>query len=182
MITRTAAALLLGLFAGGVLFVVLAPTLRDLSAPAYVRYWQALNADHGKAMPVLLLTAVALLVVTCVLSFPRGTLSFGLSLAATVLIVGAIALTVTQMEPLNTLADSWNPDAVPADWSEVRDRWWTLHLIRTALAVTAFASLLIAQLADPIGHGSQSRLAIEASALRSPGPEAIRVEPSVQGG
>jgi len=45
--TRAAALLLLGVYAGGVLFVVLAPRLGELPGPAHVRYWQALNLDYG---------------------------------------------------------------------------------------------------------------------------------------
>ncbi|MEV0396663.1 DUF1772 domain-containing protein [Polymorphospora rubra] len=147
-VTRTAAALLLGLFAGGVIFTVLAPSLRELPGPAYVRYWQALNVDYGRAMPVLLLTCVALLVATSALSYRRGGATFALSLAATLLTIGVIVLTVTWLEPLNSTANSWNPDEPPDTWSALRDRWWSLHLVRTASALAAFVCLLLAQAVD----------------------------------
>ncbi|GAA0440947.1 hypothetical protein Acor_12070 [Acrocarpospora corrugata] len=143
--------LLLGLFAGGVFFTVLAPSLRLLPGPAYVRYWQALNIDYGRAMPVLLLTCLALLLATCVLSYRRGWLVFGLSVAALLLIAATIVLTVTQLEPLNLLANSWNADQLPADWTDARESWWTLHAVRTVMAVTAFAGLLVAQAVDQGG-------------------------------
>ncbi|MEV4246360.1 hypothetical protein AB0J63_23430 [Streptosporangium canum] len=46
------------------------------------------------------------------------------------------------------LADSWNADRPPADWTDIRRHWWTLHTIRTAMAVLAFLALLIANVAD----------------------------------
>ncbi len=49
------------------MFTALAPSLRSLPGPDYVRYWQGLNADYGRAMPVLLLTCLALMVATCVM-------------------------------------------------------------------------------------------------------------------
>ncbi|MGW0590264.1 anthrone oxygenase family protein [Streptosporangium sp. NPDC002607] len=147
-IVRTTATLLLGLFAGGVFFTVLAPSLRGLPGPAYVRYWQALNTDYGRAMPVLLLTCLALLLATCVLSYQRGWLVFGLSIAALLLVTGTIVLSVTQLEPLNQLANSWNADQPPTGWADARERWWNLHTARTVMAVLAFAGLLIAQAVD----------------------------------
>jgi hypothetical protein len=148
VIIRTAAALLLGLFAGGVVFTVLAPSLRSLPGPAYVRYWQALNIDYGRAMPVLLLTCVALLLTTCVMSYQRGWLVFGLSAVGLLLLAATVVLTITQLEPLNQLATSWNADQPPAGWADIRQRWWTLHTVRTAMAVLAFAAVLIAQAVD----------------------------------
>ncbi|MEV7229038.1 DUF1772 domain-containing protein [Polymorphospora sp. NPDC051019] len=161
-IARTAAALLLGLFAGGLIFAVLAPSLRELPGPAYVRYWQALNGDYGRAMPVLLLTCVALLVATSTLSYRRGGLTFVLSLAATGLTIGVIVLTVTWLEPLNDIADSWHPDEPPGTWSDLRDRWWSLHLVRTVLALAAFACLLLAQAVD------QPRAASDGAGVSAP--------------
>ncbi|GGO70056.1 DUF1772 domain-containing protein [Nonomuraea cavernae] len=150
-VARTGATLLLGLFAGGLVFTVLAPSLRSLPGSAYVRYWQALNTDYRRAMPVLLLTCLVLLLATCVASYPRGRLGFWLVVAATLLLVATIALTLTALDPLNQLADSWDADRPPAGWADVRLRWWTLHLVRTAMATLGFVALLIAQVVDRAG-------------------------------
>lgn len=147
-IARTAAVLLLGLYAGGVFFTVLAPSLNRLPGPAYLPYWQALNTDYGRAMPVLLLTTLALLGLTCLLSFPHGPLVFSLSVAALLLTIATIVLTVTRIEPLNQRANTWTAEHLPSDWGAVRDRWWTLHTVRTILAMGAFAALLLALTID----------------------------------
>ncbi|MFI6485830.1 anthrone oxygenase family protein [Nonomuraea sp. NPDC050663] len=148
--SRTVALLLVGLYAGGVLFAVLAPSVGGLPGAAYVRYWQALNVDYGRAMPPLLLTGIAATAVTSALSWPRGWLVLGLSSAALLLVILTVALTLAGLEPLNRVADSWNPDKLPADWHEIRQRWLNLHLVRAVLAVAAFACLITAQAVD---HG-----------------------------
>jgi disulfide bond formation protein DsbB len=145
---RTAATVLLGLYAGGVFFVVLAPSLRRLPGDAYVRYWQSLNTDYARAMPPMLLTCLALMVATCALSYRHGRLVFGLGTVAVLLTAATIVLTVTQMEPLNRLADTWDPTQLPADWAEVRQRWLTLHTARTVIAVLAFIAFLAANTLD----------------------------------
>lgn len=142
---RSLAQFLVGLYAGGVLFVVLAPSASRLPGPAYVRQWQALNTDYGRVMPPLLLTSVLALVSATVLSWSQGGLMFGLCAGALVLVVLTIAVTVVMMEPLNRIADSWNPDILPITWQQVRQRWAGLHRIRTILGVAAFACLTISQ-------------------------------------
>ncbi|GAB3862955.1 anthrone oxygenase family protein [Dactylosporangium cerinum] len=168
-IVRVASTLLLGLYAGGVFFAVIAPSLGRLPGPAYVRYWQALSTDYGRAMPPLLLACVVLLLATGVLSFGRGRLVFGLTVGVLLLVVATIVLTVTQLEPLNRLADAWDADRLPADWTAARDRWLTLHAVRTAVAVVAFVALLAAQAVDagrPAGIGASNG----AGAGRTVGP------------
>lgn len=154
MIRRVAASaslLLVGIYAGGVVFTVLAPGLGRLPGPAFVRYWQTLNDDYARVMPVLLLLSVATLIATAVLS-RRDRVACWPTITAAVLVVAGIVLTVTQLEPLNQLADSWDPDALPGDWAATRDQWNDWHLVRTVLAVGAFGCLLIGHVgrAEPV--------------------------------
>ncbi|RAY10681.1 DUF1772 domain-containing protein [Actinomadura craniellae] len=147
-LSRTVASLLLGLYAGGVFFVVIAPSLLDLPGPAYARYWQALNLDYGRAMPPLLLTALAALAATVFLSRHHGGLVLGLGVTALVLVVLTVVVTLAFMEPLNQTANSWNLDQLPADWRDVQRQWSNWHLVRTVAAVAAFGCLLAAHALD----------------------------------
>ena len=151
IVSRMVALLLVGVYTGGVCFVVIAPSVARMPGPAYVRYWQALNVDYGRGMPPLLLAAVAAMAVASFLSWRRGWLVPGASSAALILVILTIVLTLAGLEPLNRIADAWDPDQLPADWQESRQRWLHLHLVRTALALAAFACLIIAQGFD---HGA----------------------------
>jgi len=147
-VTRSIALLLIGLYAGGVVFVVLAPSAGRLPGPSYVRQWQALNTDYGRVMPPLLLTSVLALVVTTVLTWHHGRSVLLLGAGALLLVVFTIVITVVAMEPLNRIADSWDPDGLPTGWQQVRERWSSLHLVRTVSAVLAFACLTVSQAID----------------------------------
>lgn len=92
----------------------------------------------------LLLTSVLALGTATILSWHQGGLIFRLGAGALVLIV----LTVVMMEPLNRIADSWNPDILPITWQQVRQHWAGLHLVRTMLGVAAFACLTVSQIID----------------------------------
>lgn len=65
-------------------------------------------------MPLLLLSGLALLIASCALLFGERRRVFWLTLIATATIAAAMVLTITQLEPLNQLANSWRADQVPA--------------------------------------------------------------------
>lgn len=150
-VVRMAGTLLLGLFTGGMFCLLLMPSVRDLPATAYVPYWQALNVDYVRAMPPLLLSCLALLLLTCGLSYRRGRWVIGLSGTAALLVVATVVLTLTQLEPINHVADTWSADDPPAGWAELRERWWRLHTVRTVFVLVAFAAMLVAQAIDRAG-------------------------------
>ena len=73
------------------------------------------------------------------------TSAFWLLVAATVIyVLGIIVFTRQVNLPLNALTEAWNPKQLPADWSQVRDRWNEANMIRAWLACTAFALALAA--------------------------------------
>ncbi|WP_262380323.1 DUF1772 domain-containing protein [Nonomuraea sp. PA05] len=144
-VSRMVATALAGLYAGGVLFVVIAPSVARMPGAAYVTYWQALNADYGRAMPPFLLAGIGVTLVASALSWQRGWPAFGACTAALILLVATVALTVAGMEPLNRIANGWDPAQPPAGWHEIRQRWLGLHLLRAVLALAAFACLIAAQ-------------------------------------
>ncbi|MFI6180110.1 anthrone oxygenase family protein [Nonomuraea sp. NPDC051191] len=71
-------------------------------------------------------------------------------MTALILVILTVVLTLAGLEPLNRMADAWDPDLLPADWQEIRGRWQNLHLVRTGLALAAFACLLIVQTFDRV--------------------------------
>lgn len=150
-IVRALATVLVALYAGGVFLVVIAPSVTRLPADAYTLWWQAMNRDMGRAMPPMLLSCLGLLILTAVLGYGRSKPAFVAAVVAILLILATIGLTVIQMEPLNAVGDTWNPNAPPADWTEVRSRWQRLHLVRTLFALLTLATLLSAYVVERAG-------------------------------
>jgi hypothetical protein len=68
--------------------------------------------------------------------------------AVAVLAVAAGIVTRTVNQPINDLVMTWTPDAVPADWTGLRDRWWTWHIVRLALSIAAEVVLILTVFAD----------------------------------
>lgn len=137
--------LLVGLYAGGVFFGVIAPSVQRLPGEAYVRYWQAENVDYGRVMPALVLGGLVATFAAAVLSGGQGLAVVVLTVAAAVLMAATIMITLSLLGPLNRAADSWDPACLPCGWEAARTSWATWHPLRTVLAVAAFSCLLLAQ-------------------------------------
>jgi uncharacterized membrane protein len=53
--------------------------------------------------------------------------------------------------PINEALLTWRPEAPPANWKEIIERWERLDLVRTWAALTAFACFLTAVAVRPAG-------------------------------
>lgn len=137
---RALCLLVVGCYTGGLLFVAIAPSVVRQPLEVFVPYWQALNHDYA-VLPPFLIGGVALMVATTVAA-RTAPVTLATAALATLLFVASIVVTVTQMVPLNELADRWSAVAPPAEAAAVRDRWWRLHIVRTGFAVAAFILLV----------------------------------------
>jgi uncharacterized membrane protein len=135
-----------GLIAGDMFCtaVGLVPLMLSLPYGGYVRMVQFLWPRYDPTMPALNVTTCLLGACLAVLVGPApARLLFG---AAAVLIGSVIALSVRKAVPLNRYVAGLDPEAQPGDWAarDPRKRWHDVHLVRTALAVTALAANAVA--------------------------------------
>ena len=54
------------------------------------------------------------------------------------LLLAGIVVTVAIEVPMNKQVVTWDPQALPANFLEIRDRWLRFHVVRTALGVVGF--------------------------------------------
>lgn len=96
----------------------------------------------GRAMPVWygvsLLLTVAIAVVTW------GTAAAQASVAAAVLQVIAVVMSLALLVPINSRAQTWSADDHPDDWREQSRRWNSFHYVRVAVVIAAFALVALA--------------------------------------
>jgi uncharacterized membrane protein len=131
-----------GLFAGFLVAVlVFELSLRRFDRVVYaqVRQVELVRLDDLAAatlIPALIATAIlAGLAVRA-----RGR-TFWLTLTALILLVSVFVTTLIFNAPINTEQLTWDVQAPPADWANVRDRWQIAHAVRTGAAVLAFGCL-----------------------------------------
>jgi uncharacterized membrane protein len=68
-----------------------------------------------------------------------------LMLAGALYLLGIVLFTHQVNLPLNRMTEGWNPQALPADWEQVRDRWNSANLWRTVASSIAFVVAVFAQ-------------------------------------
>jgi uncharacterized membrane protein len=67
-----------------------------------------------------------------------------LGLAGALYALGIVVFTAQVNLPLNVYTESWNPQALPADWARTRERWNAANLWRAVASAATFALALLA--------------------------------------
>ena len=74
--------------------------------------------------------------------------AFGWTLAAALCVTAGLAIWFLLVAPMNAVLNGWTPDALPADWTAVRNRWEAGHALHAAFFLLGFGALAIAVLAE----------------------------------
>jgi len=115
---------------------------RTLDARDFTLVKHAFEAAVGSIMPVLTIAAaVSIIPVAFLAGSPAAR---GFAIAALVLWIGVIVVTLVFNAPINAEAAGWDPAAPPLDWQDKRDRWHLGQTIRTPLALVSFLCLVLA--------------------------------------
>ena len=115
---------------------------RTLDARDFTLVKHRFEVAVGRIMPVLTIAAIASIIPVAALDGSRPTR--GLAIAALVLWIGVIGVTLVFNAPVNADAASWDPASPPPDWDHQRDRWHLGQSVRTPLAVASFLCLALA--------------------------------------
>jgi uncharacterized membrane protein len=110
-------------------------SLRALSASAWVTEHQVMDSWFRVIMPPYWNVTALMLVIAAFLS--RGQVRWLFAVAALLLIV-SLVVTVRVEVPMNRSIATWDPNAPPANWAQVRDHWLAFHRLRTASGILAF--------------------------------------------
>jgi hypothetical protein len=63
--------------------------------------------------------------------------AFIMLLLAACLFIACILISRFGNQPINNSILSWKADALPANWTDLRDRWWSFHIMRTIAELAA---------------------------------------------
>lgn len=128
-----------GMAAGGLMIALLggAPLQFVLPIDTYIVTQQFLTTRFDPFMPICLV--ITILTDGTVAATTAATPFRYLIGAAGVLVACAITVSITKNFPINKFVRKLDPNAIPANWSEVdpRIRWRNWNAVRTTLTVTA---------------------------------------------
>jgi hypothetical protein len=130
-----------GLLAGIILGIWIGFNPETFSFSTYVEHQQGAINALNVSMPLLGLMTIILTLFSA-FSQKENKAVFIILLLAAVLLIASGMITKFGNQPINKIVMTWSIATEPANWIELRDRWWTLHQLRSVCSLIAF--LLIA--------------------------------------
>lgn len=117
----------------------------NLSASTYVEQQQNAIRSLNTLLPAMGAACIVLIVALSALSKGDARSHF-LLIAAASLMVAAGLVTRFGNQPINAVIMSWNAQAPPENWMQLRDTWWHWHIMRSIAAIVALALTTLAML------------------------------------
>lgn len=117
----------------------------NYSASTYIEQQQHLVLSLQTLL--VLLVIIATLVTIASAFFQRNNRRIFIALVfASLLLLSCIFITRLGNLPIQKQMLTWNSNSLPKNWTALRDKWWTFHIMRTiaeliALVLVAWASV-----------------------------------------
>ena len=125
------------------------PRISRLDDTTHVRAAQALAKALGRAMPFWYALTLGLALGVVFVARTAWTTSWWLSVGAAGLFATMIIYTVLLPVPINNQVAGWQPESLPPNWRELRQRWDMLHAIRVIVLLVALVLLVTSLIACP---------------------------------
>ena len=117
----------------------------SLSATAYLEQQQNAIRSLNVLMPIL---GAITIVLTLLSAFLRRQLKgvFLTLLAAAGFLAISGLVTRFGNQPINAVVINWRAESIPAEWTALRDQWWSYHILRTVSAMVGLALVIWASI------------------------------------
>ena len=137
--------LMVALTAGRAFWVWVAESPSALSMTTYVESFQATN--RAIALPIAITGSLGFLlaIVAVALSWRDWPTVYLLG-AAVPLLAASVLITTLINIPINDQIATWHASTPPANWMQIRDRWWSWHIIRATALLAGFVLVLLGAL------------------------------------
>ena len=133
--------LMTGLVAGTLFGIWIGYNPKNLSVNTYAENQQGAIKALNTLMPILGLISVILTVIAAILQKQNNHVFVILIIAAGFLIISGL-ITKFGNQPINSIVMTWRKDSIPTNWSDLRDKWWLLHKLRTLTAFISFCLII----------------------------------------
>ena len=153
----------------------LSQSIAELTPETFLEVGRVMIGNFAPVMPILMPAAVLSTLLAGVLLRRVRPAAASLTLAGFLLFTAVALVTVLGNVPIDRQIAGWTPATLPADWTEVRDRWELLHTVRTFLSLAGLACVLAGDLLSA-GVDHQARAHGDRATVRRGG------ERSVEGG
>jgi uncharacterized membrane protein len=108
----------------------------NLSFSTYIEQQQNMLQSLRTLMVSLILLATIITLLSAYLQKHDKSTFIFLILAA-VFFITCILITRFGNKPIDDFVITWTKDAIPNNWTELRDNWWLFHILRTIAEIIA---------------------------------------------
>lgn len=137
--------LLMSLLVGTMFGIWLGFNPSGLTAQTYVEQQQNTIRALNTVLPVM--GAVCILLTIALTVFMKSdTRARNFLTAAIVCLVVAGLVTRLANQPINAQVMTWSVQSPPVNWMELRDAWWSWHILRTIAGICSLAFTFLAVL------------------------------------
>jgi len=118
---------------------------RHLSVLTYIEQQQNMIRSLNILMTSLVILATLITLVSAIVQRSNRVVFIALVIAA-LFFISCIVISRFGNQPINNLVMTWTPNSFPDNWDEVRDNWWSFHIMRTlaeliALCIVVWVSI-----------------------------------------
>jgi len=137
--------LLASLLTGAMFGVFLAFNPRGLDGPHYVQLQQQGIRTLHPALPALGAATIVVTVLAAAMARQDG-VRLSLLAAAAIGFLAAGLITRFLNQPINSVVRGWSAATPPAQWMQLRDKWWRWHVTRLVCGIGGLCSLILANI------------------------------------
>ena len=146
-LAQVGALVVLGLVVGSMFGIWRGYDITTYSADTFIDVHQGAVRGLNTLLPALAAASLVLVLILGVMARNRPAV-LGLYAATALAIIAGGIITRLLNQPINDQVMAWTIGSIPADWSSLRDRWWTWHQARLAVTLGAQLLLIAAIFAD----------------------------------
>jgi uncharacterized membrane protein len=139
-------ALVTGVFWGT--WFTLTRSIETFSAGEFIHIGQTIIINVAWPMRIIMPACILFMIVSTSLVTDKKSVRFYFSVAACLLIVIALLITLLVEVPIDNQIRTWTTEKIPADWTTLRSRWQVFHKARTFVSLASLASFLLAVLSS----------------------------------
>lgn len=106
----------------------------NLSPSTYIEQQQNTIQALNVLMITLIFSATIITIISAFLQKSNTPVVITLLIAALFFIL-CILISRFGNQPINKIIMTWTTDSLPVNWSDLRDKWWSFHIMRTVAEV-----------------------------------------------
>jgi uncharacterized membrane protein len=142
LISIILSALTVGMFHGP--WIALSRSMKTFSPEFFLQIVDRMNSNMAPVMTVLMPGTMLSIIPVLLSSYRQQPMVFNLTAAALLFFLIALLVTVVIEVPIVQQIVTWTPSTLPANWTQLRDRWMRFHVVRVVAGITSLILLLIA--------------------------------------